>query len=78
MTTPKLEKIWIDTYSDGLKELRLDWSNDYHHAFYIRRPHGPKQVANALREAAIFVARDVVLNEHASDPMAKAWRGDGT
>ena len=74
MAIPKLEKIWIATYSDGLKELRLDWSNDYHHAFYIRRPHGPKQIANALREAANFVARDVVLNKHAPDSMAKAGR----
>ena len=73
--TPKLERIWIDMGSrDKDMDLRLDWSNDYHHAFAIRHPHGPEQVANALREAAIFVARDVVLNKHSPDSMAKAWR----
>lgn len=73
--TPKLEKIWIGQRPmDDEFELRLDWSNDYHHAFTIRRPCGPEQVANALRNAAIYISRDVVLNKNSPDPFAKAGR----
>ena len=66
--TPKLRNIWIGMRSmDEEIELRLDWSNDYHHAVTIKRPHGPEEVADALRDAAMFVYRD-------SQEWAKAGR----
>jgi hypothetical protein len=50
MERPVIEKIWLNdkcSMADRM-EIRVDWSNDRHHAFTIRPPYGEKQVANAL------------------------------
>jgi hypothetical protein len=53
----QLKKIWINEFKDR-RELRMDWSNDRHHAVEISHPCGPDQVAKALQDMARLVFRD--------------------
>ncbi|HEX9812084.1 MAG TPA: hypothetical protein VGA88_08370 [Burkholderiales bacterium] len=53
----KLEKISIGEFQ-GQRAIRLDWSNDRHHAIVIQHPDGPDTVADALRRLAIIVHDD--------------------
>jgi hypothetical protein len=55
-----LVKIWISSV-DGRQELRLDWSNDRHHAMPITPPASPREVAMALYDLAYMVKQDPVF-----------------
>ena len=57
----KLEKVLIGRSHDGLQELRVDWSNDRHHAVRINHPGGPDEIAEAFRGMAMLVYNDKKL-----------------
>jgi hypothetical protein len=54
----RLEKIWISEGLEGRRDLRLDWSNDRHHAVTIFHPGGPEQIGDAIRSLARLVYGD--------------------
>lgn len=66
----KLEKVWIGNGFDDQPELRLDWSNDRHHAVVIHHPGGPDEVADAFRSLAMLVYKD----QHLRTPNAELRR----
>jgi hypothetical protein len=57
----RLNKIWVNESDPAKKELRLDWSNDRHHAVMIQPPHAPADIAQALLSMAYLIAKDPVL-----------------
>jgi len=62
MLKPMLEKIYTTQFG-GVPEIRLDWSNDRHHAVAINHPFGPDEIADALRTLAMLVYNDEVLHD---------------
>lgn len=58
----KVKRVWIDAFNSQ-HELRLDWSNDRHHAVAIKHPGGPNEVADALRSLARLVYTDQKLRQ---------------
>jgi hypothetical protein len=58
MSTPKIEKIWLNTRTDDVLELRFDWDNNRHHGIAIEYPSEAKQVADALETALRLINRD--------------------
>jgi len=57
-----IEKIWMSD-SQGIKEIRLDWSNGRGHAVTVDRPYNKEQVAHALYKASLFVLSDPHLDK---------------
>lgn len=57
----KLERMRLGDGLNGEVDLRIDWSNDRHHAVAIKHPGGPDEVADALRELARIVFSDKEL-----------------
>lgn len=58
---PTMTKLWLDETLLGDTPrvlLRIDWSNDRHHAEMIDGPATPDRVAMALQRLAIMVNAD--------------------
>ena len=61
---PVIENIWLSREMDGRPlELRLDWNNGRHHAATIPDPKDKFRVAQALKEMAGLILRDIYLDE---------------
>jgi len=58
MSIPKLERLFISEAITDRPELRVDWSNDHHHAAMIGRDMTVREVAKALRVMADLIERD--------------------
>lgn len=59
--TPKITKLWhnkIALPSGDRLELRVDFSNDRHHAVSVEPPHGPMDLVRALDMLARQIATD--------------------
>ena len=67
----KLERMWINESINRGNELRVDWSNDRHHAVVIKHPGGSYEVAEAFRDMAMLIFQDPYLRE---PPQAKEMR----
>jgi|GEM_PF-4586242 len=57
----KLENIWINEFvkeEDVERTIRVDWSNDRHHAVRINQPHGKDEIIEALSRLIYLLAQD--------------------
>lgn len=54
---PAVTEIWLNDV-DGLNEIRVDFSNDRHHAMMIEAPHDKEAVAMAFERLAANIRRD--------------------
>lgn len=55
--TPAVTEIWLNDV-DGHKEIRVDFSNDRHHAMMIESPYDKEAVARAFEQIAVNIRRD--------------------
>ncbi|MCK5604848.1 hypothetical protein KAR91_23360 [Candidatus Pacearchaeota archaeon] len=64
-----IAKIWLNdirpptsVIPEPLVEIRLDWSNDRHHAATVKWPCGKEEVADALDALIQLIRRDKHLD----------------
>lgn len=61
MSEPKINNTWMSVTSME-KQIRLDWSNDRHHAVVIDPPYGKHEMVAALRRMAELIEADEYLD----------------
>lgn len=54
---PAVTEIWLNNLDDR-KEIRVDFSNDRHHAMVIEAPYDKEAVARAFEKIAANIRRD--------------------
>jgi hypothetical protein len=57
-----VERVWVSSFGDR-KELRVDFSNDFHFATRIEQPHGPAELAAAFKLTAERIQNSPLLNQ---------------
>lgn len=76
--TAELIRVWINEF-EGRRELRLDWSNDRHHALEIPSGCDADELAHLLHDFAELVRTDEQLGAavpYVRVPASKITYGD--
>ena len=61
---PKITDIWMNELSSWI-EIRVDWSNDRHHAVVLPSPYDKQRVCQALKDLSTLILHDSNLDQAA-------------